>query len=239
MNRTRVLIIALALAASGLQGACSKDDAIKVATSVVNAVSGLPKVASTIKKTALKFWKGVTTAATRVSTALAAAPTRIATAAKKKVHPSIKAALQNAIKLAAKGDGTCAGYDLAADGDAYCAEDENRSYVVFCDGGEAYALECAVFSATASCGEVDDLIDCGTTPSTKIASVLTDATPSAADSGESCAAESESAADCEDGYVVYCSGGKVLELDCGTYESNGENATCGVLSGAVTCGFDQ
>jgi hypothetical protein len=227
-------VLALFFGAAGASG-CEGTE--RVAQQVVRAISGLPKKVSLLKAKVAQFWKGVTAAARRASKPLAGTPTR---AAVRRAHQTVLAALQSAVKLLGKADGTCADYGLSADGDAYCDADAEGSYVIFCQNGEPYALECAVFADNAACQEVDALIDCATPPDTKADPAVMDALPMySADSGEPCPAAAEGTAECEDGYVVVCSGGTVRELECDTFDDGKEKATCGVVMGAVTCGYDD
>jgi len=165
----------------------------------------------------------------------------------RRVHPTVKENEGSAVALGGHRRplaADCTDFGLA-DGDAFCFDDPGAaSYVVFCDAGQAYALDCATFSdanGTAVCGEIDDECDCVYGPTTTLDTSLLADLSYAATAQLYCAPEEEGDAECDGDYLVFCHNEGVWELDCTAFDDGqGNHAICGSLdSGECTCGFPQ
>jgi hypothetical protein len=156
------------------------------------------------------------------------------------IAPEMKQYESSAAKLGAKSDTSteCQGFGLA-EGEGYCYSDSSTSYIVFCDGGSAYALDCTTFGENVACGEEEDSVACEDVPSTKVADDLVADLSYAVPIGW-CAPQTELAAGCDDDYVEFCKDGVFYQLDCTSYVNDqGEAATCGELDSVINCGFDE
>jgi hypothetical protein len=239
---------AILLAASaGVGVGCSSDggSASKKATTATNKVSGQPQGMSSRMPHTPTLNKGVTNAPQGMSKVPGGMLTRSASAPKKTVNQTVMSNRQSAASLSGHrrlAAADCGALDLA-EGEGYCYDDVGTSYVVFCEGGAPYALECDTFSEEGHagvCGEVDDTIDCVTGPSDHADALIIEEVTFTADAQDYCSPEEEGVADCEGDYLVFCHNEAMHELDCTTYvDAHGEAATCGVITNAVACGFDE
>ena len=237
MSRRNVVVVGGIL----LVAACNSDLG-RLAQSVVNEIKGAPAKASAKISEGLKtFWKEVQTVPTTVTAAVQKLPTR-GTRALKKLNQRLLAYRLKAFKYSFPADSLseCATAGLAGVGDAFCDTDsDGRSLVVFCADDGVYALAANIFDEKAACAEVDDQVDVATPPATMVDETIMAETEFAADSGSECPADDEGMAACQGTYAIVCTSGKLVELDCSTWNDGKERATCGTLSGAVTCGFDE
>jgi hypothetical protein len=236
MRQLRIVFLALCLAGAG----CG--DVERIAKQAINSISATlnPKAVSQKIQDGFKsFWKSVTSAPRTITQALQQLPS----AAQKtvaKVRAAIAGYLSSAAQITAPADSTgCGLVGLTNDGDGYCYDEGGKSYIVFCQGGQPYALDCTTLADDAVCGEIDGVIDCVEAPTTVADEAVMAHVEDAADSGIECGGLQEGDAECEGNYVVFCSGGTVRELDCSTFSDGKEESTCGAPSGAITCGFDE
>ena len=213
----------------------------RLAQRVINEVKGAPQtVSSKIVDGIKRFWTQVQTVPTTVTTAIRKLPSR-GNHVVKRLNQRLLAYKLQAFKFAIPADALsdCTSVGLSAVGDAYCdSDDSGQSIAVFCADDGVYALAAHIFDANGACAELDDQIDIATPPTTLVDDTIRSA-EFAADSGSECPGEDEGVATCQDTYAVVCLNGKLMELDCASWTDGKERATCGVLAGGVTCGYDE
>jgi hypothetical protein len=206
----------------------------------LKSASMMPAKKSTPLANPPSFQKGVT--ATPMQKSTAPAMTLTATSSPQPVYNTVVVNISYAAPVSQST--SCEGLGLA-DGQAFCHDEPGASsYVIFCNQGAGYALDCSTFvenGQPAVCGVADGSIDCVLGPTTKVDTTLLVYQTDAVEAQLACAPEEEDTAECDGDYLLYCTGGGVWELDCTTFDDgNGNHATCGALdNGYITCGFDD
>jgi hypothetical protein len=213
-----------------------------VATRVTRKATGQPTRSTAPKMSSQPFAAPVSTAPSRPTSAPAMTPQLQNNEKLERIADSLRQFFSSAFPLGAKADSAqdCSDYGLT-DGEGYCFFDGVTSYVIYCDSGSAYALDCGAFGDHIACDEdyLADVVECAAAPATTVDDALLDDQSYAVAVGE-CAAQEQHSATCSEGYIEYCVDNVLYELDCGAFvDDSGEAATCGAIDQTINCGWDH